>query len=180
MNYERSDLMNSIQQEVKRRFGKTHRLRHVFTLDDLKLAQFPTTATGKVKKGVLREVIEGFLNLGDNSKIDVSSKPTTTLDAILAIWKELLAAGDSSDITPQLSVTTLADSLVMLRFCFEVEQRLGKRITVADILQNVTPLAQARLLDSREQGQAPIESGTLPPRILSGNNKPHNRRKTRP
>jgi acyl carrier protein len=122
-------------------------------LDDLELAQYPTTATGKVKKGVLREIVEDFL--GDN--IIAVSKQTATLDAILTIWKELLAAG-ASEITPQLSVTTLADSLMMLRFCFEVEQRLGKRITIAEILKNVTPAAQARLLDSHENGNASIES----------------------
>ena len=122
-------------------------------MDDLELAQYPTTATGKVKKGVLREIVEDFL--GDN--IIAVSKQTATLDAILTIWKELLAAG-ASEITPKLSVTTLADSLMMLRFCFEVEQRLGKRITIAEILKNVTPAAQARLLDSHENGNASIES----------------------
>jgi acyl carrier protein len=152
-NCKRADLVQSVQQKIKVRFGNTHRLRHVLTLDDLELAQYPTTATGKVKKGVLREIVEDFL--GDN--IIAVSKQTATLDAILTIWKELLAAG-ASEITPQLSVTTLADSLMMLRFCFEVEQRLGKRITIAEILKNVTPAAQARLLDSHENGNASIES----------------------
>jgi acyl carrier protein len=150
---ERADLVQSIQQQIKVRFGNTHRLRHVLTLNDLELAQYPTTATGKVKKGVLRDAVEDFLG---GNKVTVS-KPTGTLDAILTIWKELLAAGNS-DITPQLSVTTLADSLMMLRFCFEVEQRLGKRMTIAEILKNVTPVAQARLLDSHANGTASIES----------------------
>lgn len=141
------DLTSTIQGVIKHRLGNSHRLRQVLTLGDLNLSQFPTTATGKVKKAVLRNVVEDFL--GGNS--EVSSHPTATLAVILAIWKELLAVADC-DIAQHISITQMADSLMMLRFCFEVESRLNKRMTVSEVLKNDTPIAQAKLLDSRKLG----------------------------
>ncbi|PVH96829.1 acetyl-CoA synthetase-like protein [Periconia macrospinosa] len=152
---ERTDLTRTIQRVIKHRFGNSHRLRQLLTLGDLKLSHFPTTATGKVKKGFLRNVVEDFVG---KSKI-LMSEPTATLAVILAIWKELLAA-DDHDITQHISVTKLADSLTMLRFCFEVERRLNKHMTVAEVLESETPIAQAKLLDSRQLGQAQVESKT--------------------
>ena len=108
---QRTDLTRTIQQIITDRFGNSHRLRQLLTLSDLKLSQFPNTATGKVKKGVLRNVVEDFLGKSRS----LMSEPTETLGVILAIWKELLAA-DDEDITQHISVTKIADSLVMMRF----------------------------------------------------------------
>lgn len=97
-----------IQQTAVARFGKTHRLSHILTLNDLDLKHFPITATGKVKKHVLRNTVEAFLSERSTAAAALI-QPSSTLTIVLALWRNLLT-GESCGVTQRTSVTTLADS----------------------------------------------------------------------
>ena len=58
---------------------------------------------------------------------------------------------ETGEIQADTIVSQIADSLVILRFCFHVEQEIGTRMTAADVLEHETPRQQARFLD-RESG----------------------------
>lgn len=140
----RADIEKRMQQRIQDHFGKTHRLAGIVTLQELGLDRLPLTAIGKVQKSVLRDAAQALLGR-NNAPL---SESAMTLDIVLATWCKVLTV-ETTAVSRETPVPTMADSLLMLRFCYEIERTLQKRIAVADILENVTPSAQARILDGR-------------------------------
>jgi len=139
--------------------GSAFRLTAIFTLSELGLESFPMTATNKVRKAELQDRVREQM-LSEREKSDSADK--STLATILKLWQQVLGAGPS-DITPTTTVSQMADSLVLMRFCYLVERRLNKRMTPADVLENDTSQLQAALLDGRSanaKGNTSLDQST--------------------
>ena len=126
---------------VIRELGTEYALADVFTLGDLGLESFQLTASGKVRKAELKSLVNQHLQ--GLAQQRTNNKQTPVVDQLTEIWGHIL--GHSVD-----KITLSADSLSVMRFCYEVEKVCRKRISPAEVYENQTIQEQARLLESRE------------------------------
>lgn len=141
-------LKTQVQSRVVHQLGPSFRLADVLLLSELGLEQFPTTTTGKVRKGALREIVCRL-----KTEKGQSSAQSSTLSKLVGIWQRVLGIGSES-IQESTQVSRLADSLVILRVCFHIEQELDKRLTAKDLLEHETLAAQAALIDQAANSQS--------------------------
>jgi hypothetical protein len=138
-------IKQSAQSSVLAELGSAFRLTAIYTLSELGLESFPMTATNKVRKADLQDRVREKLQPEQEKP---GSSNQSTLAIILELWQQVLGAGPS-DITSTTTVSQMADSLVLMRFCYLIERRLNKRLTPADVLENDTPRLQSALLGAR-------------------------------
>ena len=134
-------LKETLQGMVIRELGTEYALADVFTLGDLGLECFPLTASGKIRKAELKTLVNQHLQGLEQQR--TNNKQTPMVDQLTEIWGHIL--GHSVD-----KVASSADSLSVMRFCYEVEKVCGKRISPAEVYKNQTIQEQARLLGSKE------------------------------
>jgi hypothetical protein len=160
-------LKSDVQHAVVSQLGPAFRLAYIHTLAELGLSSVPITATGKIRKTELAALVQVML---DNSMPSRPSGHDSILGTILSIWTRLCGPG-SFEILPDTDVTRIVDSLVILRFCSQVERQLGKQISPADVLTNSTPFTQARILNDRSAAK-PNQSATatIDPAIMASPN----------
>jgi hypothetical protein len=160
-------LKSDVQHAVISQLGPAFRLAYIHTLAELGLSNFPMTATGKIRKTELAALVQVML---ENSMPSQPSGNDSTLRTILGIWTRLCGPG-SFEILPKTDVTQIVDSLVILRFCSQVEKQLGKQISPADVLTNSTPATQARILNDRSAAKPnPSGAATIDPAIIASTN----------
>ncbi|KAL9614060.1 MAG: hypothetical protein Q9167_001414 [Letrouitia subvulpina] len=157
-----SDFKSELRQLVNRELGTTFALGNVFTLEELNLEDFPFTTSGKVRKSQLKAHVESHMHEIDQQREHLQQKPL--LGQITDIWSRVLGL-PTDKIHPSTSVVDLADSLTIMRLCYEMEKSCGTRISLADIQQNETPLQQARLLESRGNTTEADALPVIPPRL---------------
>lgn len=153
------------QELVASKLGASYRLAGIYTVKELGLTSFPTTATGKVKKSDLLELLSASALLRDSQgRRDIS------VETLIGIWQHVLGQGNEV-VEPNTRVVGLADSLVMMRFRFYVERDIGVRLSMIDILEHETPAEQALLAQGRaNEGQLPGEpTAALVDRLLGHN-----------
>jgi len=106
--------MKTLQSAIRQAFGPSHCLGRLASLDELGLKAFPITATGKIRKDLLRKVLLDFDAQSkkgeDNSKESVSG----LAEAVLAIWSELLST-PVKELEQHIPIDQLADSLTLTR-----------------------------------------------------------------
>ncbi|KAL9041246.1 MAG: hypothetical protein Q9214_004174, partial [Letrouitia sp. 1 TL-2023] len=151
-----SELKSKLRQLVNRELGTSFALGDVFTLKELDLEDFPYTASGKVRKTVLKAQVEAYTHKIEQQEKHL--KQNSLLGQITDVWSRVLGL-PVDKIGPSTSVVDLADSLTIMRLCYEIEKFCGKRISISDIQQNETLLKQAQLLESRESS---MEDNALP------------------
>ncbi|KAI4089435.1 MAG: hypothetical protein LQ344_005437 [Seirophora lacunosa] len=137
---------------VDRELGPSHALAGVFSLEDLRLSDFPLTASGKVRKTELKTLVDQHMQKLDQER--VQKQPDSAISQLTAIWTRLL--GYAPD-----KAAPSADSLTVMRFCYEVEKVCGKRIFPSEIYQNPAVEQQALLLGSKDSSP----SMTMPPEV---------------
>ena len=159
-----SDLKSVLHQIVLRELGTSYAVAEVFTLGELGLNDFPLTASGKIIKHELRSYVVEHLSQLDRQRRVAQS--ASTLGQIKGIWGRLLGVSLES-LDQSISVTEVADSLTIMRFSYEVEKQLGKRLSLPEIFNNATLEQHAQLLDSKEKTR---QYDTMPweTRISSG------------
>ena len=135
-------LKTQVQKRVEKILGVAFRPAKVFTVQDLGLDAFPKTANGKLYKQGLREKLAKAPD-SDNGTGEIS---LSTVQQIVQLWQRLTGVGHST-LNAHSSVVGLVDSLLIIRFCYDVEKKLGKRITFAQVVENDTPTKQAAILD---------------------------------
>ncbi|KAH8594515.1 hypothetical protein B0O99DRAFT_483605, partial [Bisporella sp. PMI_857] len=114
---------------------------------DLQMEMFPMTASGKVKKTMLRKKVQEFLD--QKSVENINTARETTEDVLIELWSQV--SGLSTDNINKLTdVLTFVDSITIMRFSGSVRKRLMKDITVTEVSEYSTIQEQARLLDSRD------------------------------
>jgi hypothetical protein len=131
------------QSRILAELGPSFRLASIFLLSELDMETFPRTATGKMRKVDLVEAVE---NKKPNQAEETVSR--STQDILIQIWQRVLGA-EACDIHADTLVSQIADSLVILRFCFHAEQEVGTRITAANVLEHETPRQQASFMDHK-------------------------------
>ncbi|KAF7959458.1 hypothetical protein EAE96_001075 [Botrytis aclada] len=138
---------------VVENLGQTYALYSIVTLDDLHLKAFPMTATGKMRKVELKDIVNRHFASISGAK---GRNPSEQLTAQLrGIWAELMNAVPE-DIPLEVDVTNLADSITRLRFCKILWTRLGKRLYLPDLEKNKTIKQLTKLLIERSyHGDSP-------------------------
>src|ERR1700712_4134616 len=95
---------------------------------DLKKPSFPMTISGKVRKTELREWTLDYLK-NRPSASDVSNQDcghvATTAELITTICSTITGVA-IGDIPRDLSIHKIADSMMLIQFCFSVSKQLHK------------------------------------------------------
>lgn len=134
--------------EKARSADPRYALDKVYTLQELNLESFPTTALGKVKKLELKKLVLELDQKDPLKEPQTSARgPSQSFaDKLLDIWDKL--TGTRPTMTE--SVKYLADSITLLRYCDNVLRTCGQRLYLQDFAENDTVEKQAHLLVSRE------------------------------
>ncbi|ESZ90274.1 long-chain-fatty-acid-CoA ligase [Sclerotinia borealis F-4128] len=137
---------SSMTKAVVERLGPIYAPYSIVTLEDLQLKMFPMTATGKVRKLVLKDIVNKyFATISEAREISPNEQITSQLREI---WVELMNTVPE-DIPITHSVTEFADSITGLRFCKLLWSRFGQRLYLPDLERNKTIEQQAVLLVER-------------------------------
>ncbi|RSL45691.1 hypothetical protein CEP54_014169 [Fusarium duplospermum] len=157
--------------EKARSADPRYALDQVYTLLELDLKAFPTTALGKVKKQELKKRILELRQKSQSQESQSSSRAPSQsfVDKLLDIWDKL--TGTRPTITE--SVKHLADSITLLRYCDNVLRACGQRLYLQDFAENDTVEKQAHLLLSREMQQLHLGITCNAPTPSKALNQPH-------
>lgn len=139
----------ALQELASRELGVARSPKILLDLvEDLKLQQFPTTTSGKVRKVELRELALAFLQ---RQKAVVKQQPrTSTLDVLLGIWSQITGRPDESLPTDQ-PVNTFADSIMILQFSAQVKRELGRNLVLEELNDQNTIEEQAQLVSTHSK-----------------------------
>ncbi|OCL07742.1 acetyl-CoA synthetase-like protein, partial [Glonium stellatum] len=131
---------------VLHKLGSRYSLKAILHLrDDLNLQNYPSTASGKPKKGEIARLVREYLDAAP--LIPEGSSGTSTTTQLINIWAGL--SGHSADfLDSALSADDFADSLMIMQFIYSVRKILGKQITAEDLKTHRTISEQAKLIDS--------------------------------
>ncbi|KAJ6103316.1 Nonribosomal peptide synthetases (NRPS) [Penicillium sp. IBT 16267x] len=115
---------------------------------DLGQEKFPTTASGKIQKAIVRQ---WTLNYVKNTKrVELSSGNGTVESQLTVFWATLSGRSEAS-IQHDVSVHTFADSMMLIQFCSLVAEKLRKKITVREVFDAKTINDQAEILRERPE-----------------------------
>jgi hypothetical protein len=129
--------------ELARNMGTLYVLDAIFTLEELKLPAFPRTATGKIRKDVLKSRVLDYTNAKEATP-GLNSN-SSTAERLVFIWQDLV--GFQPTLTEPIS--RFADSITALRYCDRVWNTLSRKIYLGDFKEYQTIEKQGKLLDSR-------------------------------
>ncbi|KAL8988730.1 MAG: hypothetical protein Q9169_008505, partial [Polycauliona sp. 2 TL-2023] len=119
-----------IQHKVSNELGRMFSPQHILGLQQLGLADYPRTTSGKIKKGDLKDRISQYVSTRDTERCNDQS--TLTVDTLIRFWARL-SGREVDSISPDEHAATFADSIMMMQFCNLVGKELGKTIAVEDI-----------------------------------------------
>lgn len=137
---------------------------------DLGQDKFPSTTSGKIQKTTLRKWVLDYLN--KTKPVELSSGSGTLESQLTAFWAHLCGRKEIN-IPTDVSVHRFTDSMMLVQFCSLVFEKLGKRITMRDLVDHNTIQSQAELLRSRPEVEhtpattREAEEGPKPFSILS-------------
>lgn len=153
---------------VKER-GVAFALERVLNVKELAGNDFPTTATGKVRKVELRDlVLEHLASESKTSTRMTAREPTEA--ALTRIWARFSGVPESQ-LSPTMSLGGMVDSVTVMRFRSQVKKELGKTFSLEELNQNPTIVKQAAILDRQQENVlrgneaafGPVREG--PPRL---------------
>ncbi|KAL8846483.1 MAG: hypothetical protein Q9221_008427 [Calogaya cf. arnoldii] len=136
-----------IQQRVSNELGMMFSPQCILDLQDLGLADYPRTTSGKIKKGDLKDTVGHYLSQ-ESDKMRRNYQTTSTVDILIRFWARLSGRG-AGDISPDERADKFADSIMMMQFCNLVGKDLCKSIAVDDIIGDVSISKQAQTIDAR-------------------------------
>jgi hypothetical protein len=136
------ELKKQVLKRVEQSLGISFRPAKVYTVQDLGLDAFPKTANGKLYKQGLRELLAKTSDRSDQK----DDAKTDTVQQVIGLWQELTSA-DADTLHAHSSMADFVDSLLIIRFCYDVEKKLGRKISFAQVVENETPAKQAAILD---------------------------------
>lgn len=120
---------------------------------DLGMDDFPRGVTGKVQKVKLRKLVVEK----QEKEVEPSSGPVgNNIEILTRIWTKLLKVGPAT-LTPQTSIHDWADSLIIARFSTIFMNKTGVLFSLKELLDNPTIEAQAKLMESRRNGEGNAE-----------------------
>ncbi|PLB47378.1 acetyl-CoA synthetase-like protein [Aspergillus steynii IBT 23096] len=139
-----------LQAVVANRLGRAFSPTMILDLRaDLEQEHFPATATGKIQRKVLKElVLEHVRHLATLKKARLSSDLTK---GIMGSWAAVTGLAEE-DIDPEAPIETFADSIMLMQFLSEAQAQ-GWRITREDMAVLDTVRAQAEFIVSQRLGK---------------------------
>lgn len=158
-----------LHDRVVKELGVTFALERVMDLNELTIDDFPTTATGKVRKVDVRHIV--LEHLRHESILSTRMTATESTEAALTrIWARFSDVPENQ-ISPTMSLEGMVDSVTVMRFRSQVKKELGKTFSLEELNQNPTIIKQAAILDrqqesvlrGRDVGSGPIREG--PPQL---------------
>ena len=126
--------------------------------DDLKMEDYPKTASGKVQKAKLRNIVKEYFKQQENATVD---KSAPTVDSLIQIWQRI---SGTDTLESGTLIDSFADSLMMMQLSGTVKKQLGRDITVEDFKRCETLQDQADLIDATPDLAAKIAMAQRPQR----------------
>lgn len=139
-------LEDTLRASILKEFGPSYALAGVILLEDLGIQDFPLTASGKIRKAELKLLVSRHLQTLEHKQSQNSRN--SVIPQLVDIWSRVL--GHPIDENYHL----LADSLTVMRFCYEIEKVTGRKLSVAQVYANEMIREQAKLLDD---GATPLK-----------------------
>ncbi|KAH8897277.1 acetyl-CoA synthetase-like protein [Thozetella sp. PMI_491] len=131
--------------EKAQQLGSMFALDGVYWLKELGLDSFPVTSINKIKKQVLRDLVESLRS--SSSEINRTTK-NGTQSSLVSILEDLLGQAPGLDD----DILTLADSITVMRYCDRIFKTLELKLYLQDVLEMKTIREQAGLLMRRKLG----------------------------
>ena len=147
-----------IRETLVRELGSIWVPDEFISIESIGVEDYPRTASGKVQKDVLRDLV-----MKKRRTHDGVSSDERILDVLIKLWTKLLGVSPGT-VTPETSMHDWADSLVLSRFSAILHRQTGQLISLYEISENDTPAAQAKLLSSRGTSAAQTISDIRPKR----------------
>ncbi|KAL8915756.1 MAG: hypothetical protein Q9172_006690 [Xanthocarpia lactea] len=141
---------NSLQERIVQELGVTFALERVMDLKELAIDDWPTTATGKIRKVDVRQlVLDHFDFETKKSTREVAREPTKA--ALTRLWARF-AGVPENQLSPTMSLEGMVDSVTVMRFRSQVKKELGKTFSLEELNANPTIVKQAAILDRQQEG----------------------------
>ncbi|KAL9005316.1 MAG: hypothetical protein Q9188_001907 [Gyalolechia gomerana] len=138
-----------LHDRIVKELGLTFALERVVDLKELATDDWPTTATGKVRKVSVRQLVLDLLDLeSKGSPRETAREPTEA--ALTRIWARFSGVPDHQ-ISPSMSLEGMVDSVTVMRFRSQVKKELGKSFSLEELNSNPTIVKQAVILDSQQE-----------------------------
>lgn len=141
--------LNEMQKLVQTAMGPQNAPVAYLALQDLGLQAFPTTTSGKVRKDQLKAIVTKHLS-GQITEDNVGAQTAgTSLDSTERLLVQAIAqlTGQPAETVPlDNPLTSLTDSVTILRLQAHVRNRTGKNITAGDVLRAPSVRELAELL----------------------------------
>lgn len=142
----------AIREAVRQGMGSASCPEQVVSLAQLGLRHYPRTASRKVKRGELADIVRQYRAREKRHDVEgaVSEEavPSATFERLRASWARILGI-DESSLSPESHMAELADSIAATRLLDRVSKTFGKALTLAELTQADTLQQQADLVDSR-------------------------------
>lgn len=138
-----------LHDRIVKELGVTFALEKVLDLKELAVDEFPTTATGKVRKVDVRHLVIEHLRYGSETSTRMTAREPT--EAVLTrIWARFSGVPENQ-ISPTTSLEGMVDSVTVMRFRSQVKKELGKTFSLEELNQNPTIVKQAEILDRQRE-----------------------------
>ncbi|KAL8778974.1 MAG: hypothetical protein Q9213_007159 [Squamulea squamosa] len=153
-----------IQDRIVKELGVACALERILHLKELAIDDFPTTATGKVRKAELKHLVLEHLQSGSSMSRTVAQEPTEA--ALTRLWARFIGVPENQ-IAPTMSLEGMVDSVTVMRFRSQVKKDLGKTFSLEELNLNPTVAQQAAVLDRQrdsvlrqyDTGPQPVRKG---------------------
>lgn len=128
---------------VTNRLGAMYRLAYILTIEDIGLADYPRTATGKIRKVELKPLVAAHIQA-----LELRTTCSTLEDGTLqSIWSKVLSVS-TSDLTPEMSIRDLnADSITIMQALSKINRAFQTSLSMADLLDAPTCAQQMALIE---------------------------------
>ncbi|KAL8823140.1 MAG: hypothetical protein Q9191_006136 [Dirinaria sp. TL-2023a] len=150
---------------IVKELGVAFALERVIDFKDLAIDDFPTTATGKVRKKDVRQLVLDHLQYESKASTRMSAREPTEA-ALARIWARFSGVAENQ-ISLTRSLEGMVDSVTVMRFRSQVKKELGKTLSLEELNRNPTIVKQAALLD-RQQDTALQGSSAMSERVRDG------------
>ena len=119
----------------------------VLTLQELKLADFPKTVSGKIQKSRLAELVREYRSQRDMHADMTTSKKSIHDIIVKAFYKS--TGIPVQDLDLQAPITNFADSISFMRVRDSLRKELGSTLTIAEMVECPNIASQIELLHRR-------------------------------
>ncbi|KAL8650678.1 MAG: hypothetical protein Q9210_003690, partial [Variospora velana] len=140
---------NVLHDRVVKELGVAFALERVMDLKELATDDWPTTATGKVRKVDVRKLVLDHLAFeSKGSTRETAREPTEA--ALTRLWARFIGVPENH-ISSTMSLEGMVDSVTVMRFRSQVQKELGKTFSLEELNANPTIVEQAGILDRQQQ-----------------------------